>query len=77
MSNPVNYKIYKMENKIKINNKCQKTNNCQVFCPEDAFFELNKKLFINEYRCTLCEVCIQTCPSSAIYLESLPFDLVA
>ena len=60
-----------MEKKIKISNKCQKSNVCEVFCPEDAFFSIQKKLFVDDFKCTLCGICLDVCPSDAITINLL------
>ena len=57
-----------MVTKISINNSCEKCMSCNLVCEENAILEIDQKSFIDETQCTLCELCIYTCPANAIEL---------
>ena len=48
--------------------------NCVEACPVDIFTIQDGKLLVRETEedeCTLCELCLQRCPESAIQIEKL------
>jgi Fe-S-cluster-containing hydrogenase component 2 len=42
---------------------------CIHNCPYDAIALLDRKAFVDKYRCDDCKICIEVCPVGAIGLE--------
>ncbi|HKQ61421.1 MAG TPA: 4Fe-4S binding protein [Candidatus Polarisedimenticolaceae bacterium] len=50
--------------------QCENTGACAMVCPEDVFqVDNGKTQVINQAACTLCWLCVDNCPSSAIELD--------
>ena len=48
---------------------CKHTD-CVEVCPEDAFHEADKILYINPQACVDCDACASECPEDAIFHEN-------
>jgi Fe-S-cluster-containing hydrogenase component 2 len=46
-----------------------KRRECIFNCPYDAIALLDRKAFVDKYRCDDCKICIEACPVGAIGLE--------
>lgn len=51
---------------LKISNRCIACDSCFVLCPEKAILKTANTYTIETWSCTLCHICVEICPVSAI-----------
>lgn len=54
--------------KLQINNRCIQCDNCNVVCPENAIIVNDNVYTIDNWSCTLCDLCVEACPVDCIKL---------
>ena len=60
---------------LKITNRCIYCDNCKLICPEKAILKYEDRHIIESWICTLCGLCIETCPVDCIkMIETSVFD---
>jgi len=58
-----------MSKLIEINAKCVQCDLCRLVCPENAVLKQLDKYSIDEWSCSLCQICIELCPVDSIKLN--------
>ncbi len=57
---------------LEINNLCNACDNCHLICPETAILKSKQTYSISTFSCTLCQICVEVCPTDAIKLITEP-----
>lgn len=51
---------------LEISSICISCDNCRLVCPENAVITNGQNYFIDQWSCTLCDLCIEACPVECI-----------
>ena len=54
---------------LTITNNCISCDNCRLICPENAIMFFNKNYIIDQWVCTLCNLCVEICPVDCIKIS--------
>ncbi|MBT3983042.1 MAG: 4Fe-4S dicluster domain-containing protein [Bacteriovoracaceae bacterium] len=54
---------------MEINSRCISCDNCRLICPESSILTDGLNYNIETWSCTMCQYCVQVCPTTAIVLN--------
>lgn len=52
--------------RLEISDLCIKCDACRLLCPENAVLSIENEYIIENWSCTLCNICLEICPASCI-----------
>ena len=68
--------FFKENPELEYNGNSDKAEECLKLCPENALSLVNKKLVLDNAKCTACEYCVEKCPKNELKINVSDRDFV-